>query len=244
MPKHFDKAERVGLLGQNDPVFCYFRRSLRGIVLTTPLIYLNPYSGNRRLIALRTFSAVNCPVNFEIAQIAQKFLTGHFTNEEPNSLVNPRRRPWTKKLTQRCLQNQPELPMKSADDRDPNRLTIRIPTIWRPVSANHCRKWAISKCLGNLLQKKSATQLIYDYPSICSTSEGFLISLLRALWSAFLGAALKNAMTNIPLVNMRGGVSNVVISWVLAVLLMTLSFLFSLVNLRETNLSPRSIISL
>ena len=204
MPKHFDKAERVGLLGQNDPVFFYFRRSLRGIVLTTPLIYLNPYSGNRRLIALRTFSAVNCPVILKIAQIAQKFLTGHFTNEEPNSLVNPQRRPWTKKLTQRCLQNQPELPMKSADDQDPNRLTIGIPTIWRPVwrqvwrqvwrpvSANHCRKWAISKLLGNLLQKKSATQLIYDYPSICSTSGGFLIALLRA----FLGAALKNAMTN------------------------------------------------
>ena len=169
--------------------FFYFRRSLRGIVLTTPLIYLNPYSGNRRLIALRTFSAVNCPVILKIAQIAQKFLTGHFTNEEPNSLVNPQRRPWTKKLTQRCLQNQPELPMKSADDQDPNRLTIGIPTIWRPVwrqvSANHCRKWAISKLLGNLLQKKSATQLIYDYPSICSTSGGFLIALLSA--------ALKNA---------------------------------------------------
>ena len=75
--------------------FFNFRRSLRGIVLTTPLIYLNPYSGNRRLIALRTFSAVNCPVTEKIAQIAQIFLTGHFTNEEPNSLVNPRRRPWT-----------------------------------------------------------------------------------------------------------------------------------------------------
>ena len=109
MPKHFDKAERVGLLGQNDPVFFYFRRSRRGIVLTTPLIYLNPYSGNRRLIALRTFSAVNCPVILKIAQIAQKFLTGHFTNEEPNSLVNPQRRPWTnlEKLTKHCcLQNQ------------------------------------------------------------------------------------------------------------------------------------------
>ena len=134
MPKHFDKAERVGLLGQNDPVFFYFRRSLRGIVLTTPLIYLNPYSGNRRLIALRTFSAVNCPVILKIAQIAQKFLTGHFTNEEPNSLVNPQRRPWTKKLTQCCLQNQPELLMKSADDQDPNRLTIGIRTIWRSGS--------------------------------------------------------------------------------------------------------------
>ena len=49
---------------------------------------------------------------------------------------------------------------------------------------------------------------------------------------------------NIPLVNMRGRVSNVVISWVLAVLLMGLSFLFSLVNLRETNLSQHSIIVL
>ena len=165
MPKHSDKAELVGLLGQNDPVFFFnFRRSLRGIVLTTPLIYLNPYSGNRRLIALRTFSAVNCPVTEKIAQIAQKFLTGHFTNEEPNSLVNPRRRPWAKKLTQRSLQNQPELPMKSVDDQDPNRLTIGIRTIWRPVSANHCRKWAISKWLGQFTKGKSATAINLRLP--------------------------------------------------------------------------------